>query len=230
MMALTISAIIPTFNEAATIEAAVRGAQRVADEVIVVDAGSSDGTRERADAAFATVIASPKGRGTQLHRGAEEARGDVLLFLHADVRAPAEARGAMIRALVDPRIVGGNFHLRYVPASWAARLFTWANHVRRHYLQIYYGDSGLFVRKEAYHRAGGFRPIPLFEDYDLVERLERTGRTAYVREVTLEASARRFERRPVSTLLLWSTLQTLYSAGVSPERLARLYADKREAR
>jgi len=225
----TISVVIPTWREEATIAAAVASARHIGDEVIVADPGSPDATQAVARDAGARIVEAPRGRGAQLRAGAEAATGDVLLFLHADAGLPPEARGAILRALADPRVVGGNFRLRFVPAgTFAARLFTWANHVRRVVLRIYYGDSAIFVRREVYEALGGFRPLPIFEDYELVRRLERLGKTAYVRDVVVTASARRFEDAPVRTLLVWSFLQVAYSIfGVAPERLARFYADTR---
>ena len=226
-----LSVVIPTFQERARVARAVAVAQSIGDEVIVTDGGSTDGTQEAARAAGAIVIAAPRGRGPQLHAGATAASGDMLLFLHADVELPASARGAIERALQTPGVVGGNFELRFVPRSFAAALFTWANHLRRRWFRIYYGDSAIFVRKEIYVSLGGFRPLPILEDYELVRRLERAGRTCYVRDVIAEASARRFERSPIRTLLVWSWIQFLYSAlGVAPERLARHYADIRTER
>lgn len=227
-MALTVSVIIPTFCEAGGIADAVRRAQEVGDEVIVVDGGSSDGTAELARAAGARVVSAARSRGAQLHAGASVAEGSVLLFLHADVVLPSAARAAMVEALADERVVGGNFYLRFVPGSFAASLFTLANHWRRRWLRIYYGDSGLFVRRDVYRRLGGFRALPVLEDYELVRRLERAGRTAYLRDVVIEASARRFEAAPLRTLGVWTLIQVLYSAfGVRPERLAKLYRDIR---
>jgi len=226
-VALTISAIVPTYNEANTIEAAVARARQLADEVLVVDAKSPDGTGAIAARAGATVIESLKGRGAQLHCGGENARGDVLLFLHADVDVPMDARAAILRALEDPAVIGGNFLLRFMPDSRAARFFSWANDARRRWLRIYYGDSAIFVRRDTYRALGGFRAMPLFEDYEFARRLERHGRTSYVRDVVVTASARRFESAPVRTLLLWSALQILYSAGVPVNMLARAYSDLR---
>ena len=224
-----LSVIIPTWNEARRVEAAVRGARALGSEVLVVDAGSTDDTAARAEAAGAVVVLSRRGRGAQLHAGARRATGDVLLFLHADAELPASAAGAIASALRDEAVVGGNFYLRFVPDSPAARLFTWANHVRRRWLRIYYGDSALFLRRRTYDALGGFRELPILEDYELVRRLERHGRTAYVRDVEVLVSARRFERAPLRTLLVWTWIQVLYSVfGVSPERLARHYADIRD--
>jgi rSAM/selenodomain-associated transferase 2 len=223
-----ISAIIPTWQEASRIAECVQAAATVADEVIVVDAGSADGTADVARAAGARVISiERKGRGPQLHAGTLAAAGDVLLFLHADAQLRTGARGAMLRALDDPAVVGGNFYLCFFPEGRFARFFTWVNHLRRRWLRIYYGDSAIFVRRDVYEELGGFRAVPILEDYELVRRLERRGRTVYVQDVQVLASARRFEARPWRTLFLWVLIQTLYMAGVSPERLARLYADLR---
>jgi rSAM/selenodomain-associated transferase 2 len=224
----TLSAIIPAFREVDRIERAVRAAAAIADEVIVVDGGSADGTAECAAAAGARVFTAPKGRGRQLHAGARVACGDTLLFLHADAWLPPSARAAIARALSDDAVAGGNFHLRFAPATPVARLFTWANDARRRWLRIYYGDSGLFVRRAVYERPGGFAPLPILEDYEFVRRLERCERTAYVRDVTVEVSARRFEHAPLRALGAWAAIHALYAAGVPAERLARLYRDTRE--
>ena len=225
----SLSVVIPTWREAATIAQTVGLALAVGDEVIVADAASPDDTARVAERAGARVVVTGKGRGAQLHAGACAARGDALLFLHADASLPdaARARARIDEALEDPLVVGGNFYLRFDPPSSAARLFTWANDARRRWMRIYYGDSALFVRRSTYDALGGFRPLPILEDYELVRRLERAGRTVYVRDVEVVASARRFERAPIRTLLLWSALQALYMMGVPPRRLARFYADAR---
>ena len=223
-----LSAIIPAWREQERIAGSVRAARDIADEVIVVDATSPDETARAAARAGARVIEAKRGRGDQLHAGALAARGDVLLFLHADTIAPPESRQAIERALRAPEARGGNFYLRFVPESPAARLFTWANDARRRWLRIYYGDSAIFVRREVYLTLGGYRPLPIFEDYEFVRRLERSGPTVYVRDVRVETSARRFAGKPIRTLAIWSTLQLMYSVfEVDPSTLARLYADIR---
>jgi rSAM/selenodomain-associated transferase 2 len=222
-----LSVLIPAFREATQIADAVTQARLVADEVVVADGGSDDGTVELARGAGATVVMSPKGRGPQLDAAARASTGEALLFLHADARLPPQARGCVQRALAEPAIVGGNFHLRFVPHSGWAQLFSGANHLRRRLFCIYYGDSAIFVRRRVYDALGGFRALPILEDYEFVRRLERHGKTAYVREVSVTASARRFQRAPVRTLAAWTMLQALYSAGVSAERLAAHYHDAR---
>lgn len=226
-MSGSLSVVIPAWCEAAHIDEAVRAALAIGDEVIVADAASPDGTAAIAERAGARVVLAPKGRGPQLHAGAQAARGDTLLFLHADARLPKEARGAIDQALADPGVLGGNFYLRFEPESPAARLFTWANDARRRWLRIYYGDSAPFLRRRVYEALGGFKPMPIFEDHELLRRLERMGRTAYIDHITVTASARRFEGAAAKTLLVWASLQALYSLGVSAESLAGLYHDRR---
>ncbi len=224
---MRISAIIPTYLEAEHIGEAVAAARTVADEVIVVDAASPDGTAALARAAGASVITDGKGRGRQLRVGAGAARGEVLLFLHADARLRGPSRASMLRALAAPEVCGGNFLLRFVPSDGWARFFSWANDVRRRRLGIYYGDSAVFVRRRVYEALGGFRDLPIMEDYEFTRRLERYGRTVYLRDACVEVSARRFASAPARTLSSWVLIQTLYSLGVSPKRLAALYRDAR---
>lgn len=226
----TISVIIPTYQEAASIAQSVRAVSSWADEVIVVDASSPDGTAQLAAAAGAHVLLAAKGRGLQLRAGAAAANGDILVFLHADAQLGAGARDAMLRRLQQREVLGGNFRLVFEGTSLSARLFTFGNDLRRRLFRVYYGDSVLFVRREVYESLGGFEPLPIFEDYALIRRLERHagGRTEYIREVEVRVSARRFERAPLRTLLNWALLQSLYSfAHVHPDRLASFYADIR---
>lgn len=224
---MNLSAIIPTWCERSRVAPAVRCCRAITDEVIVADAHSPDGTATCAQEAGARIVFAPKGRGTQLNAGARAAKGDVLLFVHADVELPVAVRPAIERALSDERVIGGNFKLRFVPETAAARLFTIANDVRRKTLRIYYGDSCIFVRRSIFENLGGFPELPLFEDHVFVQRLEARGPTHYERETEIRASSRRFADRPLMTLLNWTILQALFSAGVSPHRLARLYADRR---
>src|SRR5215470_4020729 len=199
-MGTTISVIIPTGHEAAEVRGAVESARLVGDEVVVADGGSEDGTAELARAAGARVILAPKGRGSQLHAGAMASTGDVLLFLHADTRLAAGAREAVLAALQSPAVAGGNFYLLFDDPGPLARAFTWLYDVRRRAIRIYYGDSAVFVRRSVYETLGGFRPIPILEDYEFIRRLERSAKTVYLRQSPVRTSARRFARAPIRTL------------------------------
>ena len=224
-----LSIIIPTLNEAHSIGATLDAMKEVRGrvEVLIVDGGSSDRTLEILKERGARVVLSERGRGTQMHAGARVARGDVLWFLHADTTPPPDAAERITEALGDPRVVGGNFRLRFDGPLRAARFLTWLYPQLRK-LGLCYGDSGIFVRASVYESVGGFKPFPIFEDLDLVRRLRRRGRMAHV-PVELLTSSRRFEGRSFAlTFARWSALQVLYGLGVPPRRLGRMYAPVRE--
>lgn len=223
-----VSIIIPTLDEARSIGATLAAAARAGEgvEVIVADGGSRDGTAELARAGGARVVSSARGRGAQLHAGACAAGGRALWFLHADTLAPEGSARLVVEALEDPRVVGGNFNVLWDGEGRAARFLTWLYPQLRR-LGLCYGDSGIFVRREAYERAGGFKPYPVFEDLDLLRALRRQGRVVHL-PATVVTSSRRFEGRSFAlTFARWSFLQGLYWLGVHPDRLGRMYAPVR---
>ncbi|HEX8474175.1 MAG TPA: TIGR04283 family arsenosugar biosynthesis glycosyltransferase [Pyrinomonadaceae bacterium] len=225
----SLSIIIPTLNEAHAIGATLEAARRVRGrvEVIVVDGGSTDATAEIARRSGAHVVACERGRGLQMHMGAGAARGEVLLFLHADTTAPHDAAERINEALArDAEAVGGNFQIQFDGERRAARFLTWLYPQLRR-LGLSYGDSGIFVRASVYREVGGFEPFPIFEDLDLVRRLKRRGRMIHL-ATPVVTSSRRFEGRSFAlTFARWSILQMLYWIGVHPRVLARLYAPVR---
>ena len=163
-----ITVIIPTLNEAPNVARLVHRLSRegAAHEVIVVDGGSADDTVGQALRHGATVIRSPAGRGHQLRRGADAAGGEILLFLHADCVFPT---GGLLRIeetlAAAPRLVGGNFRLLFDgDTAFSRRLTDFYAWIRCR--GLYYGDSGVFVRREAYDAMGGIRPIAVMEDFD----------------------------------------------------------------
>jgi rSAM/selenodomain-associated transferase 2 len=230
-----ISVVIPALNEAARIPGLLHTlrAEPVSSEVIVVDGGSSDGTAEAAREAGATlVVSAPRGRGQALAAGAGAARGEALLFLHADCVFPPGGLAALERLLRGrPEVVGGNFRLLFDGNDGFSRWLTGFYALIRRF-GFYYGDSGIFVRRAVLEAIGGVRPIALMEDYDLVRRLRRAGATACVAEPPLVTSARRFAgRRPAAIVLGWVRIHLLYWLGVDPARLASLYdAERRQSR
>ena len=216
----SISVVIPALDEEQRLPAAIRSVRADA-EVIVVDGGSRDATREVAAREGARVLESPRGRGRQLDEGARAAGGDWLVFLHADTTLEAEWASAL-RAL-GPDVVGGAFRLAVDSPRAGFRMVEGAVRLRLRFFALPYGDQGIFARREAYARVGGIPHLPLMEDVAFVARLRRAGPLAFppVRALT---SARRWERYGIvgTTLRNWSLL-ALYAAGRSPERLARRY-------
>lgn len=225
-----ISVIIPTLDEAATLPQLLQALRQepTPAEIVVVDGGSRDGTASIAHRANVRVLTAARGRGAQLRAGAEAASGDVLLFLHADSRFPAGGLRRIEEALTaSPELIGGNFRIVFDGADgfsrWLTGFYAW---FRGH--GLYYGDSGIFVRRRVYQALGGVRPIALMEDYDFSRRLERAGPTCCLEDVALVSSSRRFRgRSPAAIFLGWLWLHALFHLGVSPERLARLYRSAR---
>jgi rSAM/selenodomain-associated transferase 2 len=226
---VALSIIIPTLNEARSIGATLDAVREVRGpvEMIVVDGGSHDGTFEILRERGVRVILSERGRGLQMHAGACAARGSVLWFLHADTLPPPDAAERIDKALSETEVVGGNFSIRFDGERPAARFLTWL-YPKLRKLGLCYGDSAIFVRRDAYERVGGFKPFPIFEDLDLVRKLRRVGRMAHV-PATIITSSRRFEGRSFAfTFARWSALQLLYWLGVHPRTLGRMYAPVRK--
>jgi rSAM/selenodomain-associated transferase 2 len=222
---LQVSIIIPTLNEAAAIAQTLDAISRLhgVSEIVVVDGGSGDRTVEIATRHGARVLRSAKGRGIQLHTGACATSGEALWFLHADTCPPADAADRILEALEQPGVAGGNFTLCFDGGSRPARFLT---HMYPHFrkLGLCYGDSGVFCRRSAYERAGGFQPFPIFEDVDLIQRLKRSGAFVHL-PCQITTSSRRFEGRSFTwTFVRWMGMQVLYWMGVSPHTLGRLYS------
>lgn len=219
-----ISVIIPVLNEefvlGETLRAVRAGAPR---EVIVVDGGSHDASREVAQAYGARTLSADRGRARQMNAGAAVATSPILLFLHADTRLPAGFEQHVRKTLAKPEVVAGAFALQIGARHWSYRVIEKLANLRARCLQMPYGDQGLFVRAEVFHRLGGFPDLPILEDVALLRRLQRSGRVAVI-PVPAVTSARRWERLGVWRTA-WINQYVLlgYWLGVDPERLIQWY-------
>ncbi len=244
---MRISVIIPTLNEERALPATLRHTLSLGfDELIVVDGGSSDRTCEvveklevggettthsfptqSSDLSPVTLLTSPPGRARQMNAGAAAAKGDVLLFLHADTLLPNDAQKVIVAALEDPQTVGGRFDLRFARDTGLGRLISRMINLRSRLSGIATGDQAIFVRRATFDALGGFSDIPLMEDVGFTKRLKRLGRTAALRSYVV-TSFRRWEARgPIRTILLMWSLRFLYWIGVSPRTLSRFYGTVR---
>ena len=217
-----LSVIIPTRNEERWIGETLR---RVGEcdvhEIIVVDAHSEDRTVEVARSLGARVIASARSRGGQLNSGAAIARGEALLFLHADTLLPRGYAQHVRDVLAMPGISGGAFRLRIDAPSASLRLIETVANLRSRLLQRPYGDQAIFVRAETLRRVGGFPDVPIMEDCGLVRRLRRVGRIA-IAPASVVTSARRWLDRGIWRATLGNQLCLVgHRLGVRPVRIAR---------
>ena len=218
-----VSIIIPTLNEASVIEATLSHLteQSAPFECIVVDGGSTDGTRDRARSAGASVLHTTQGRGPQLNRGAEAASGSLLLFLHADTRLPSGGLTQIRHALGLPSVSAGTFRLQFDESTPLLRFYAWCT--RWPWIRLCFGDRGLFVTRQAFDAVGGYPDWPLFEDLEMAARLDAYGRFRFL-NTAVTTSARRFRRNgPLQQQLRNLYLWLHYIIGTDPERLAHLY-------
>lgn len=220
-----LSIVMPVLDEAPQIVArlqALQGLRAQGVELLVVDGGSADGTAALATPFADRVLLAPRGRATQMNTGAAASKGEVLLFLHADTALPVDARQAVLDAMAagaqwgrfDVRIAGTHSLLRVIAATmnWRSRLSGIAT-----------GDQAIFVRRELFHRVGGYPELPLMEDIALSAALKRRAAPACLRQ-TVVTAGRRWETHGVlRTMLLMWWLRAAFFFGADPARLALRY-------
>jgi rSAM/selenodomain-associated transferase 2 len=220
---LKISIIIPVLNEAKAIALTINQAQNAtAVEIIVVDGGSTDGTRQAAN--HVQVITTPPGRAVQMNAGAAVAGGDILLFLHADTLLPVGFDTWVRQTLAQPRIMAGAFELKIDGQSPGLRLVEKMVNWRSRYCQMPYGDQAIFLKTTTFQELGGFPQQPIMEDFELIRRLQRQGKIA-IAPFPVITSARRWQKLGIlQTTLINQIVIVAYFCGVSPNRLAFWYS------
>ncbi len=222
-----LTVIVPTLDAASGLAAtlaSLRAGRALDVDLLVVDGGSRDATHALALAHGARLLASPPGRGLQLAAGGAAAEGDWLLFLHADTRLQAgwDAAAAAFMAVAANRRRAACFRLRFDHDSPAARRVAWFAARRCRWLGLPYGDQGLLLARDFYRALGGFRPLPLMEDVDLVRRIGR--RRLVVLECDAVTSAERYRRAGYAPRVARNLLCLAgYILGVPPRLLLRLY-------
>ncbi len=220
-----IGVVIPTLEEALWLPALLADLRRVVVplDIVVADGGSLDGTLACAAAGGARTISVPRARARQMNAGARAARGEWLLFLHADARLPALARRALLAAVVDePELEAAVFRFAIaLPRGWK-QFIEFGQRLRQALYGLPYGDQGLLVRRDVFDAVGGFPDIEIMEDVEMIRRLKK--RRVRIRTVPaqLVTSGRRYEHAGVvRTWLRHTALIALHLAGVSPHRLVR---------
>jgi rSAM/selenodomain-associated transferase 2 len=221
----TLSIIMPVLNEAERIVTALEALaplRRREVEVIVVDGGSSDATVQYAETLADRVISSPRGRAVQMNAGAAVARGEVLLFLHADTTLPQDADRLVLDALRKSRRAWGRFDVRIEGRAFLTIVAAMMN-IRSRLTGIATGDQAMFVRRDVFAAVGGFPEIALMEDIAISRQLKEGGRPLCLSQ-RVTTSGRRWEQRGVMrTILLMWRLRLAYFFGAEPAALARQY-------
>ena len=227
---ISISVVIPALNEQPTIAGALATARADGVERILADGGSSDGTVATArEYGVEQVVSCESGRSRQMEAGSRAARGQALLFLHADTRLEPGWADAVRAALADARVAGGAFRLRFASDRLAFRLLEIGVRLRCRLGRLPYGDQALFVRRAVLEQGGGIAAVPIFEDLDLARAIRRAGRLALLPQ-SATTSPRRYLRHGVARVVLRNLLALgAYLLGLDRERIARWYRGRSPA-
>jgi rSAM/selenodomain-associated transferase 2 len=223
-----LSIILPVLNEADRINVAVAHLRdQTSDEdleVIVVDGDAAGSTiRTVVDEKVLKLTASP-GRARQMNAGATRAKGDILLFVHADTRLPPNALASVREAVTEKPVVAGAFDLGFDSKRRIFRVTELYVALRTRLTRVPFGDQAIFIRRSYFEEIGGYKDIPLMEDVELMKRIRKRGDSVAIIPHKVRTSPRRYERDGV----LYCTcrnmaMQVLYAWGVQPERLAKWY-------
>ena len=223
---MKLSIIIPVLNEAERIAVALIALQPLRErgtEILVVDGGSTDGTDEIAKQGADHVVHAPRGRASQQNVGAQNALGDVFLFLHCDTQLPLDADTLIADAIDKNNAQWGRFDVCFDTHSTMLSVVAMMMNARSRLTGIATGDQCLFVRREAFVAAGGFPALALMEDVALSALLRQQSAPVCLRN-TVITSARRWQNKGIwRTIFLMWWLRAAYALGVPPARLARWY-------
>jgi rSAM/selenodomain-associated transferase 2 len=218
----SVTVIIPVYQDAEAL-AATLDATNWSDAEVIVAATANDLSLTPVRDAHANLVwlDAPRGRARQMNAGAARARGDWLLFLHADTRLPARWRDA-IDGAEQAGAVAGCYRFALDSSSWLARVIERAVALRVAWFGLPYGDQAIFVRRRSFEAVGGFLDVPIMEDVDFVRRVQRAG-PLFSSPLRVVTSARRWERDGwIARTARHLALITLYFCGVPPSTLIRL--------
>ncbi len=222
---MKISIIIPVLNEAGQIIDTLKSLEHYRQqghEVIIVDGGSSDGTLAVAEPFVDTTLSCKAGRAVQMNQGIAAAKGDVLLFLHADTQLPADAISSMI-AVIEDGYFWGRFNVRLSGNHLMFRLIERLMNLRSCITGVATGDQAIFVSRESIDIIGDYPQLPLMEDVVFSKKLRSLGWPACIKRQVVTSSRRWEEQGILRTMLLMWRIRLLFFLGVSADKLAKQY-------
>lgn len=223
---MTVSVIIPTYNEEETIRTLIETLTPMKHkvEIVFVDGGSTDRTLALIPPEF-VVLTGVKGRARQMNYGAKESHGDVLFFLHCDSILPETALKEIEEVMKN--YSAGCFGVKF-PSKHPWMLYCRVMSNRRARRGIMFGDQGIFIRRELFMEQGGFPDMPIMEDYQFSLDLKARGIKTGMTKSRICTSDRRFrEGGRWRTMCYMRWLRRMYRKGTDIETIAQLYKDIR---
>lgn len=224
----SISVIIPVYHETDMINATIAHLKSMGQpedaEIIVVDGHPQGDTIDQVADATVRCFSAKKGRGAQMNKGAVEANGRILVFLHADTTLPSNAFWHIKRSMTDSRVAAGAFTLGIASTHAVFRLIGKGAAMRTRLTRIPYGDQAIFMERSFFLELGGFKDIPIMEDVELMQRVKKSGKRIVIIPQKVKTSPRRWQKEGViyCTLRNWGLI-CLYHLGVPPQRLVKYY-------
>lgn len=228
MNSIKFSIIVPVFHEGERINDLIDCLNRLDSdknfEIIIVDGCREKDTLGAIHSKEVIKISSERGRAKQMNAGASMAKGEILIFLHADTELPIHALKKINSLTERKEYVGGAFDLGIKSDKFIFKVIGTLSSLRSRLNRIPFGDQAIFIRKEYFNKIGGYKEIPLMEDVELLRRIKKSGNKIWIFYDRVMTSPRRWEKEGViyCTLRNWS-LQTLYFLGISPHKLAIFY-------
>lgn len=243
---MLVSIVVPVRNEIGRIDILISGLMDLKGdkEIILVDGGSTDGTKKRLESYVGVegvkIVHSRPGRGFQMHEGAMASNGDILWFVHADSIVDVHSLSAITTAFstsnvsisaVSSRVtnvLGGCFSLYFHDHDhYSYKLLAWSSNLRAKHLGLMFGDQGIFVKRDVYFDLNGFKSLPIMEDWDFSRRLNDLGKTVVI-SCRIGTSARRFsDKGMLKTLMAMHRIKIMYIMNRPIEEIAARYREIR---
>jgi len=220
-----LSIVIPVFNEELFLQQHISFFTTLKNtEIIFVDGGSSDNTRQILENHKLKVISSPVAcRSYQMNLGAKLATKNTLLFLHGDSLLPSNYLEAIEDILSQNKVVAGAFNLKIDQDSLPLYFISFMVKVRSHLFSLPYGDQGIFLKKETFETVGGFPDIPIMEDFALIKKLQKIGKIK-IANSAVTTSSRRWKKLGVwKTTMINQVMIVGYYLKINPDKLSQIY-------
>jgi rSAM/selenodomain-associated transferase 2 len=227
-----ISIVTPTLNEEKQITSFLNDLRDLEGvfEAILVDGGSSDHTLDEAAKSIdgfnhpIRILQSDRGRAIQMNRGAEEAKGEILLFLHADCRIPKDALKIIEKTITKQKAIGGGFKEAFSDPNIFLRALSGFGNFTIGLTKIFYGDFGIFLRKDFFRKIGGYDEISFLEDVELCKKAKRCGKLSQINRCILSSPRRFLADGEIAVTVAFAVAYVLNIFGFRPAFLKKYFA------